>query len=257
MPICADLFYRNYNGESEGFVFPVILLHGAGGSLLGWPTNLRRLPDQRVFALDLPGHGHSDPPACRTIHCLVRKLHKFIHEMGFYHVILVGYSMGGAVALNYASEYPEQLIGLVTISCGDQFEMPQDLLGKLRKPSDVRKAIEIFNNAAFHPLFLQAERRAILAPMVKMNPEVLLSDFTIGADFCFDSQSPTLKFPSLFIGGSDDLLSPPASLRRASRYFEKSSVALIERAGHMVVYEKNEEVRDKVSKFLARVNKRG
>ena len=44
---------------------------------------------------------------------------------------------------------------------------------------------------------------------------------------------------------------------RASRYFERSTVSLIEKAGHMVVYEKNEELRDKVSKFLARVNKWG
>ena len=257
MPFCADLFYRNYHAEPEGFVFPVILLHGAGGSIMGWPSNIRRLPGQRVFALDLPGHGHSLPPACRSMHTLVRKLHRFVTDMGFYHVILVGYSLGGALALSYASAHPEQMTGLITISCGDQFEMPEDLVGKLRKPADTRKSLEIFNRAAFHPAFPQAERRAILAPMTKMAPEVLLADFSIGAEFCFNSQSPMLKFPSLFIGGKNDLISPPASLLRASRYFEKSSVSIIDKAGHMLVYEKNEELRDRVSKFLARVNKRG
>jgi len=257
MPFCADLFYRTYHGELKGFVFPVILLHGAGGSLMGWPSNLRRLPGQRVFALDLPGHGHSVQPACRTMRCLVRKLHHYVTEMGFYHVILIGYSLGGALALSYASAYSEQITGLITISCGDQFEMPEGLLGKLRKPADTRKSIEIFNQAAFHPAFPQAERRAILASMSKMNSEVLLADFSIGAEFCFNSQSPMLKFPSLFIGGKSDLISPPGSLRRASRYFEKSSVTFIEKAGHMVVYEKNEDLRDKVSKFLARINKWG
>jgi pimeloyl-ACP methyl ester carboxylesterase len=257
MPFCAELFYRSYNGESEGFVFPVILLHCAGGSLMGWPSNLRRLPGQRVFALDLPGHGHSAPPACRSMHGLVRKLHQFIREMGFYHVVLVGYSLGGAVALSYASAYPEQITALIAISCGDQFEMPQELLGKLRKPADTRKAIEIFSKAAFHPKFSQAERRTILAPMSKMDSSVLLADFSIGADFCFNTLSQKLHFPSLFIGGSNDLISPPASLRRLSRYFERSSVALIEKAAHMVVYEKNEELRGKVFKFLARVNKPG
>ena len=257
MPICADLFYRNYPGGSEGFVFPVILLHGAGGSLMGWPSNLRRLPGQRVFALDLPGHGHSIPPACRTMRCLVRKLHHFVTEMGFYHVVLVGYSLGGALALSYASTYPDQITGLITISCGDQFEMPEGLLGKLRKPADTRKSIEIFSQNAFHPAFPQAERRTLLAPMRKTDTEVLLADFTIGAEFSFDPQFPKLKFPSLFIGGTNDLISPPESLLRASRNFEKSTVSLIEKAGHMVVYEKNEELRDHVSLFLARVNKWG
>jgi len=135
--------------------------------------------------------------------------------------------------------------------------MPEDLVGKLRRPADSRKSIEIYNRAAFHPAFPQAERRAILAPMLKMNSEVLLADFSIGAEFCFNSQMPKLKFPSLFIGGSNDLISPPANLLRASRYFEKPSVTLIEKAGHMVVYEKNEELGDKVSKFLAMTNKWG
>jgi pimeloyl-ACP methyl ester carboxylesterase len=255
MPICADLFYRNYPGESEGFVFPVILLHGAGGSLMGWPSNLRRLPGQRVFAPDLPGHGHSLPPACRTMPCLVRKLHRFVTEMGFYRVVLIGYSLGGALALSYASAHPDQIKGLITICCGDRFEMPEEMVGKLRKPADQRKSIEIFKQNAFHPAFPQAERRAILAPMTRIDPEVLLADFSIGAGFHFHSQMPKFKFRSLFVGGCSDLIAPPKSLMRLSLYFERSSVSLIEKAGHMVVHEKNEELREHVSLFLARINK--
>ena len=257
MPTCADLFYRFYNGKSEGFVFPVILLHGAGGSLMGWPSNLRRLPGQRVFALDLPGHGHSASPACRSMRSMVRCLHQFITEMGFYHVLLVGYSLGGALALSYANAYPDQIIGLVTISCGDRFNMPQELLGVLRKPADTRKAIEVFSKAAFHLAFPQAERRAILAPMSKIESGVLLADLTIAADFCFDSQPCLSQISSLIIGGSNDLITPPASLRRLSRYLQKSPVSVIEGAGHMMIYEKNEELRNKVSAFLDKVNKPG
>ncbi len=257
MPFCANLFYRYYHEESEHFVFPVILLHGAGSSLMGWPANLRRLPGQRIFALDLPGHGHSLQPACRSMGCLVRRLHQFVTEMDFYHVILVGYSLGGALALSYASAYPDQITGLVAISCGDRFKMPDDLLGKLRKPADQRNSIEIFKQAAFHPAFPQAERRALLAPMCKADSEILLADFSIGAKFRFNIQTSKLQFPALFIGGTNDLISPPISLLRASLFFERPTVSLIEKAGHMVVYEKNEELRKHVSLFLARVNKWG
>lgn len=257
MPFCADLFYHLYNGEPEGFVFPVILLHGAGGSFLGWPANLRRLSGQRVFALDLPGHGHSAPPACRSMQSLVRRLHQFIAGMGFYHVALVGYSLGGALALSYASAYPDQIIGLLTISCGYQLDMPQEILGALRKPADTRKAIEAFSKAAFHPAFPQAERRAILAPMLRIGPDVLLADLSIAADFCFYPQPCLTNIPSLIIGGSSDVITPPASLRQLGRYLPKSTVSILPEAGHMLVYEKNEELRTKVSAFLNRVNKPG
>lgn len=257
MPYCAGLFYRNYIGDSEGFTFPVILLHGAGGSLMGWPSNLRRLHGQRVFALDLPGHGISAQPACRSMRCLVRRLHQFIAGMGFYHVMLAGYSLGGALALSYAGAYPDQIAGLVTISCGGSFEMPQDVLDVLRKPSHIQKAIESFSKAAFHTAFPQAERRKILAPLAKLKPDVLLADLSIAADFCYDSQSPLPGIPALIIGGANDLITPPTSMRRIRRCFHRPQYLVIEGAGHMVIYEKNEEVRSKVSVFLARTNKPG
>ena len=38
---------------------PVILIHGAGGTHLSWPPQIRRLSDEHIFAIDLPGHGKS------------------------------------------------------------------------------------------------------------------------------------------------------------------------------------------------------
>jgi pimeloyl-ACP methyl ester carboxylesterase len=86
---------------------------------------------------------------------------------------------------------------------------------------------------------------------------VLRADFTIAADFCVDSQSSLPKIPSLIIGGSCDVITPPASLLRLGRCLQKSPVSVIEGAGHMVIYEKNEELRKKVSEFLGKVNKPG
>ena len=257
MPFYDQLYYRFYDGEAEGFVFPVILLHGAGSALMSWPANLRRLPRQRVFALDLPGHGHSAPPACLSMRCLVRKLHQFIEGMGFYHIALVGFSLGGALALSYASVYPEQVIGIATISCGCQFDIPQEVLGLLRKPADIHKALESFSRAAFHPTFPQAERRTILAPISKIGPDVLLADLSIASDYYFNPQPCLTKIPTLVIGGSNDLITAPASLHRLGRYLSKSTVSILPEVGHMLVYEKDEELKTKVSAFLAKINRPG
>ena len=58
MPIASGLHYFAHN-ETLTSRPPVILIHGAGGSHLTWPAEVRRLPGQRIFALDLPGHGDS------------------------------------------------------------------------------------------------------------------------------------------------------------------------------------------------------
>jgi pimeloyl-ACP methyl ester carboxylesterase len=255
MPVCSGFFYRSYNGKPESFVFPVILLHGAGSSMMGWPLNLRHLPGQRVFSLDMPGHGHSTLPAPHSMHALVRRLHLFFEEIGFFHVVLVGNSLGAALALSFTSAYPAQVAGLLGISCGDRFIIPGDLLAILREPGDARKAIESFSNIAFHPTYLQADRRKILAPMSKTRPDKLLSDFSLAGDFYFDSFPSVSTIPAMFIGGSSDQITPPSSLHRLSHYFNKSSVAVIKGTGHMLVYEKTEEIRILLSNFLARVNK--
>ena len=58
MPLNAEIYYR-YSNEGEREQVSVILVHGAGGTHLHWPTQIRRLPGYNVYALVLPGHGNS------------------------------------------------------------------------------------------------------------------------------------------------------------------------------------------------------
>ena len=60
----------------------LVLIHGAGGSHLHWPPELRRLPAATVHALDLPGHGRSDGPGYDTITAYVTVLIGFLDATG-------------------------------------------------------------------------------------------------------------------------------------------------------------------------------
>ena len=51
-------FYAHLDDHQENRP-PLVLVHGAGGTLMHWPARLRRLPGYSVYALDLPGHGGS------------------------------------------------------------------------------------------------------------------------------------------------------------------------------------------------------
>jgi pimeloyl-ACP methyl ester carboxylesterase len=63
---CAGSVFYVASGEGEG-VFPLLLIHGAGGSRLNWPPELRRLGGATVYTLDLPGHGRSRGASQDTI----------------------------------------------------------------------------------------------------------------------------------------------------------------------------------------------
>ena len=99
---------------------PVILLHGLRGSLYEFEASITdRLARQcRVIAFDRPGHGYSSPLPNES-HSLAdeaRTLHAAAAELGLHRPMLVGYSIGAAVAMAYADAYPDDVEGIVTIS---------------------------------------------------------------------------------------------------------------------------------------------
>ena len=69
----ARIAYQAH-GDEGGDGPPVVLLHGAAGTHLSWPAQVRYLPGCRVYALDLPGHGKSGGEPCRSIEDYARRV---------------------------------------------------------------------------------------------------------------------------------------------------------------------------------------
>jgi len=98
---------------------PVVLIHGNPGSCQDWTTLYSPLASRYcAFAFDRPGHGHSDRPNHRdiTVEVQAHLLHTALEELGVERPILVGHSWGGALALVYALEFPEDVSGLVLLA---------------------------------------------------------------------------------------------------------------------------------------------
>jgi pimeloyl-ACP methyl ester carboxylesterase len=95
----------------------IVFLHGGGVSGWSWKPEISRLPDYHCIVPDLPGHGKSptkDPIKIATAAEEVAELIKSKAPSGRTHV--VGLSLGGQVALQLLSTYPE-LVDRVVVSC--------------------------------------------------------------------------------------------------------------------------------------------
>lgn len=98
---------------------PVVLIHGSDGVLQDFTISL--LPalarERRALAFDRPGHGYSErpPDAPLTLEVNARLLHAAVRALGVERPLLVGHSYGGAVALRYALDYPDDVAGVVTL----------------------------------------------------------------------------------------------------------------------------------------------
>lgn len=87
----------------------LLLLHGAHRNLVDWEPVRRRLTGLRLVALDLRGHGRSDPPAGDDYAWagLLADVRAVIAQLGLHRPYLVGHSFGGMIAIEYAATHAD------------------------------------------------------------------------------------------------------------------------------------------------------
>jgi pimeloyl-ACP methyl ester carboxylesterase len=94
----------------------VVLLHGYGRSLTDWDASAALLTaGHHVLAVDLPGHGRSPGISPWTIPTVVRHIADTLDSHGMPAAVVVGHSLGGVVAVEYARAYPERARAAVNL----------------------------------------------------------------------------------------------------------------------------------------------
>ena len=98
----------------------VVLIHGIGDSSTTWTPVMRGLARRyRVLAPDLMGHGSSDKPrGDYSVGAYANGIRDLISVLGIERVTLVGHSLGGAVAMQFAYQFPERTERLVLVGTG-------------------------------------------------------------------------------------------------------------------------------------------
>jgi pimeloyl-ACP methyl ester carboxylesterase len=102
-------------GEGEE---PLVFVHGYTGGLRDWEEILPLLPPTvRAYAFDLRGAGESEKPGRGyTIPQYAADIERATRELGLDTFTLIGHSMGGGVAMQFAVSYPERLRRLVLVA---------------------------------------------------------------------------------------------------------------------------------------------
>jgi pimeloyl-ACP methyl ester carboxylesterase len=105
-----DLCVRRWPGTGD----PLVLLHGLLDSSEGW-NHLAALPCERI-AFDLPGFGHSDPPARGSLSGYARDIAAGLDMLGVERFNLVGHSLGGGIAAALAEMMPDRVGAMVLLA---------------------------------------------------------------------------------------------------------------------------------------------
>ena len=240
----TDIYYEGTIGKTV----PIIFVHGAGGSSQRWPEQLLTLNGHyNTVALDLPGHGKSGGNLLSSISDMAEFIADFAGSLSQGDFILVGHSMGGAIAQELALQHPKKVRGLILIGTGAKLRVSRELLATLgagRIP--FRNADYLFGSAT-----PKHKRDAFLREMNEVSPAVYLADFNACNEFDRLQAIKEIKVPCLIVVGDEDVMTPVKSSQFLQDNLVNSQLRIIKGTGHLCMLEKPAEVTEIIESFLA------
>ncbi len=225
---------------------PLVFLHGLGGSRGTWENLLGDLVERhRVLALDLPGHGLSDKPAPEVTDYSIAGLAAAVREglatLKLLPSILIGHSLGGAVAMQIALDQPAQVTGLILVDgAGLGEEINPDLLDLVdAEPSseNARRLLDLF----YEDKRLVLDRGVEEMHQGRRRPGAVEAERAVAsAAFARDGQQTglparlgELAVPTLLVSGTEDRVIPVNHAFAASRVIPDAWVKLMPGIGHV------------------------
>ena len=243
---------------------PVVFLHGLGASMYAWRRNLATVAAAgfRVIAFDNRGFGLSDKPAAPYDNAAYARLAiALMDSLRLTDAVLVGHSMGGAIAAQVAIEYPARVRGLVLVGSAGLGAREPLLFRVARWPVLGPAALalrgrgftaRLLRSAYFDPgKVTEADVDQYYAPVAQ--PEYgralrgVLQQFRFTA---LEGRLDRIAAPTLVLWGEEDRWVPTGLGRALAAGITRSAFVSVPHAGHSVQEEAPDEVNHLFIRFL-------
>jgi pimeloyl-ACP methyl ester carboxylesterase len=229
-----------------------VLLHGLGSSAAIWPLpRLLRIPLATVL-VDLPGHGRSHVPWPATLAETAALVAAALRELGVGPTVLVGHSLGAAVALHLDQLQERRNRGTLLIGAGCEIRgmTSPDAAARFRAQPDewIRATVEVL----FGDHLPETYRRAAAAGFARVGAGTMAAALESLSRFDPRSLAGLAPAPRIVVSGAAD----PIVSRAAARELATAIGAAhreIEGAGHFVFLERPDGVQLALDALLARL----
>lgn len=247
---------------ASGTAGPALLfLHGIGGGAEAFRHQLDHFGDRfRAFAWNMPGYGGSPPLAPLTFRGLAGALAAFLDRHGMDEVHLVGHSIGGMIAQEFAAGFPGRVASMTLVATSPAFgrldgdfqkrflaerlgpldagrgmadlapEIVASLVGEDPDPEGVALAVACMRRVP------EAAYRAAMACLVTFDRRDALASY---------------RMPVLVVAGGRDRNAPPEMMRRMAQRIPTAVFVEIAGAGHLLPLERPRAFERVLDSFLA------
>lgn len=238
----------------------IIFIHGAGMDHSPWQLPARSFAwhGHSVLAPDLPGHGRSEGPPLGSIAAMAGWLGLLLDAAGVERAVLVGHSMGGAIALEAAAALGERISGVALLGTAASIPVHRDLLAAARgEPQRAYQMMTAWSHGAAAKLGGNPApglwmTGGTLALFARNQPGVLHADldacnaWTTGPD-----TARKLRCPALVLIAANDIMTSTKNGKALAQLIPGSRLVVIEGSGHMLLAEAPDAVLDALIAFFA------
>jgi pimeloyl-ACP methyl ester carboxylesterase len=244
---------------------PVVFIHGLVASSASWEKVIKAAAGgRRAIAVDLPGSGFSDRPwpYDYSVGGQSANLLRFLEVRGITRAVLVGNSLGGAVALVTAAARRDRVGGLVLVDAAWPRAQIPWTIETLRTPVLGEIEMELYTRPVMgwglrHRLFADPANvseavidrywRPVTVPGTRRAALAAVRSRVEGTDTLMDK----IHMPTLVVWGEQDRLLPPDEGRRLAAAIPGSILSILPHAGHMPQEEQPAEFSKAVTEFLS------
>jgi pimeloyl-ACP methyl ester carboxylesterase len=236
---------------------PLLFIHGSSGNHLVWKYQLDYFGGRyHAIGIDLIGHGKSEifiSPSQISIKLYSDFVNSFLEALDIEKITLIGQSLGGAVCIQFCLDSPQKVECLGLVNTGAKLGVNPQLLSMLRE--DFRAlgmGLETILGQERGETDQTRRKQEVTEEMLKTDPAVGLADFEACNNFDSREKLSRIRKPTLIVGGSEDVLTPPWYQHYLHEKLENSTLRIIEGVGHYSMFENPDVFNAILSKFLER-----
>jgi pimeloyl-ACP methyl ester carboxylesterase len=239
---------------------PIVFLHGITDSCHSFGPVIVHLPGTfRVLALTQRGHGDASVPDGYRLTDLAGDLESFLDVLSLERIILIGHSMGAAVAQRFAIDNPERVLGLVLVGAFAALgrnpacaEFGETTLASLTDPVEPTFVREFQESTLAQPL-PQPVLDGIVAESLKVPAKVWKAAWAGLLEADLTPDLPFISAPTLLIWGDRDDIALRSEQDVLWRSIPNPRLETFAGAGHAPHWEEPERFAALVADFVASV----
>jgi pimeloyl-ACP methyl ester carboxylesterase len=253
MPLTNGIYFAEVTPRQVGNNPALVFIHGAGGTSLFWPGTLRRFPNHRTISLDLPGHGKSNPPGRQSIQHYSQIIESWLADLSLKQTVLIGYGLGGSIAIQIAVDYPELAQGLVLINVLTHHYISQSILNNLTNPVTAQNTVKNYIQKTLQLRASNINHRAYQESLLNTRPAVLAGDLLAQNEKIFSKLAEHISQPVCIIENKSvkDQLSPEQN--HALRQLHEPTIIFAEQNSQLLPIDESTWTASQIQSFLCNI----